>query len=218
MSSMNLRLIARGLLKRSRFNPMTRVVKQVIVKGIKLDTLTALEIFGGSGELHTDVYAPLVRKLDVWEIDGGNVERLKKNIPLANVKMTDSYKEISKSKSKYDLIVCDNPMIRHGDHFEHFDIVDDLSRVMKKSVILVLNIIPCKNIFSLKRYPRVFVGKHRERRQQFYGVENPDRLPLSQVVATYKRIFSKHGFRIKWYFFQKRYFSEVSYLVLKLER
>ena len=48
--------------------------------GIKLNRLNALEVFGRSGEWHTDAYANRVKSVEIWEIDEKWENNLKKKI------------------------------------------------------------------------------------------------------------------------------------------
>ena len=62
---------------------------------VRLKDLHALEVFGYDGTWHTTSYAFLVSTLEVWEIEQKHLEALQRNLPMAKVKITDSYEEIN---------------------------------------------------------------------------------------------------------------------------
>ena len=103
-------------------NPMRDLLKELKRRKAKLKGLKALELFGKDGLMHTKDYASKVSSLEIWEINPQFEDRLKANLPMAEIKITDSYKEIKRTTNKYSFIVVDNPMSSHGDYFEHFEL------------------------------------------------------------------------------------------------
>lgn len=90
--------------------PMRKVIKKLKSQGVELKSLNGLEVFGFTGEYHTQDYFKSIASLEVWEINSSCEKLLRKNLPGAKIKITDSYKEIKTTSSKFNLIVFDNPI------------------------------------------------------------------------------------------------------------
>src|SRR5689334_5220788 len=90
-------------------SPTQQIFRELRRRGVRLNELEALELFAHSGFLHTKDYLPQVASLEAWEIDPRYEEPLRHNLPGAQVKITDSYREIRKTPRKYSLIVVDAP-------------------------------------------------------------------------------------------------------------
>ena len=177
--------------------------------------MDAVELFSRCGDWHTIAYASQVSSLEAWEHDPIFEKCLKMNLPMAKIKITDSYKEIKKTRKKFDLIVVDNPWSMHDDHCEHFDLFPDIFRVAKNSAILVLNIIPEFSSKIIKEIPS-FKDQQFRHRISFYKTDKPEKISFNRIVRTYKNLITTNGFSLEWSFFQKRSF--VYYLVLKIKR
>jgi len=211
-----------------KLSPMHQVLRELKKRNVRLKDLHALEVFGGTGELHTVNYAPQVSTLEVWEINSKCEKLLRRNLPMAKVKITDSYKEIKKIKKKYNLIIVDNSYVPNEDHFEHFDLFPDIFRVAMDSTIVILNIIPEINDAALKAYPFLSNKVFLARRKSFYETNHPEKLSFDELVKAYKKKITTNGFSLEWYFFQKRsfiyfikYFIKrgfVYYIVLKIKK
>jgi len=83
---------------------MKQIVRELNLKGNK-----ALEVFARDGSWQTIQYAPSYKTVECWEIDPKYKKDLKKNVPNAKIKICDSIKQIDKCRSKFDLVVVDNP-------------------------------------------------------------------------------------------------------------
>jgi len=195
---------------------MHKVLKQMKRRGIDLSTLHALEVFGYTGELHTIYYAPYVSSLEIWEIDPRYEERLKRNLPRAKVRIVDSYEEIKLTPDRYDLVVVDNPMQNHGNHSEHFDLFPHIYRVCLSPTIVVLNTIPKIDDADQVDYPNLFNEVHLARHRAFYGTDHAEKISLSTIAGTYRRLAAADGFHVEWSFFVKR--TSVYYFVSKIVR
>lgn len=203
--------------RKLRLTPMGKVLNELEKKGIKLKNLKALEVYGRCGDWHTIDYAPLVSSLEVWEVNPQYEKALSKNLPRAKVKITDSYKQIKKTKDKYNLIVVDNPESIHGNHCEHFDLFSDIFRISMNPTILILNVIPKIKGYSLKKYPELFNKKQLACRKSFYKTNHPENISFRKMIEVYKKFITTNGYILNWWqFFHKRSF--VYYLVLKIER
>ena len=90
--------------------PMREVVKRLQTDfDFSLSEADALELFAREGDWQTVSYASHVKTIEAWEIDSQFHEALKRNLPYAKIKITDTWKEIKTTPRKYDLIVADAP-------------------------------------------------------------------------------------------------------------
>lgn len=197
---------------------MEQILKGLKRRDIVIKDLKALEVFGRCGEWHTKDYAPQVSELDVWEIESKYKEKLKKNLPKAEVKITDSYEEITRTEKKFNLIVVDNTLSFEFGHCEHFDLFPDIFRIVMDSAILILNVIhQVKDGDLIKRtIHNLFDEKQLECRKSFYQTDRPEKIFLEKIINIYKDLITKNGFFLDWYFFQKR--ISFYYLVLKISK
>ncbi len=200
---------------------MHRVCRELQRRGVRMNELRALELFGADGDRHVRDYAGLVSSLEIWEIDPGCEKALRQRFPKATVRIVDSYEQIKKTSDRYDLIVADSPCERlYGGHCEHFDLFPDLFRVASASAILVLNILPRFDEELRRRWSFLFneddVAAHSAQRQSFYKTMRPDHISLQELAEVYEGLARANGFEPDWHFFQKRQYYY--YLVLKLRR
>jgi hypothetical protein len=196
---------------------MKRLLRGLRARGVELDRLEAVEVFGGTGELHTKEYASCVRTLEVWEIEPRFEAALRRNLPEAQVKITDSFQEINNTSRRYDLIVVDNPLSNWGGgHCEHFDLFPEVLRLARDETILVLNVIPSMNALHRYRWPHVFNEGQLDRRRKFYEVSDPKQIALARIKRTYRVLCAKEGIDVAWAFTVRRHAAH--YLALKLRR
>lgn len=211
---MYIRKLKELIQRKLKLNPIQQVLKKLRKRKINLKVFDALEIFGYTGEYHTKYYFPYVHSLEVWEIDPAFEALLKKNLPLAEVKITDSFIELKRTLKKFDLIVVDNPMSTFGGYCEHFDLFPDIFNIMKDSNLLILNVIPEINVTAFEKWPYLFNNIQLNRRKTFYNTEYPDKISFEEMARTYRNLCRANGFELEWYFFQKR--TIVFYLVMKI--
>lgn len=188
---------------------MQKILRRLRDKGIVLEDLKALEMFGYTGNFHTQDYAPYVAELDVWEIKPALENQLKNNLPMANIKITDTYKEIKHSNKRYDLIVIDNNWNCAGGYYEHFSLFPDVYKIASDKALFIINVTP--DLINYNGFSR----EHIESRQKFYNTDNPWHIPIESMIKTYRESSRLMGFDIDWYFTQKR--TSVYYLVFKLK-
>ena len=201
-----------------KLSPMNTVIREIARRGVTVSGLNSLEVFGYTGEHHTLCYFRRVANLEIWEIDGRHEAKLKKNLPGARSKITDSYAEIKTTEGRYDLIVIDNLPTTFGDsHCEHFDLLPDVYRVAKDPVIIIMNVVPFINEAVRRKYPWIGGARHLQARAQFYETDRPEEITPAEMVARYEEISREHGFGVEWSFFQRRD-AAISYLTLKLRR
>lgn len=186
-------------------------------RGIELKNINALQTFGGSGNGMERFYKDKVKQLEVWEIEKCFEEQLRENLPRATIKITDSFKEISQTKKKFDMILMDNPMSVFGDHCEHFDMFMESFQVMKDECILVLDIIP--DLINIdERFNYLCSNEHLLARKLFYRTNSPKNINIEKMIKTYKEIAFDKGYDIEWYFTEERSGEFIQYLVLNLKR
>lgn len=184
---------------------------------MRLNECRALDVFGGSGELHTKDYAPLVRSLEIWEVDPQFEPRLKRSFPEATVKIVDSYQEIKTASGPYELIVLNNPLGMHNGRCEHFDILPDVFRLAADSAVLVLFTVPWMAPEFTTLWGQGFGQDHLARRREFYKTETPENVPVDHMIRVYTEIIKAHGFDVEWHIVQKLTFSYHD-LVFKISR
>jgi hypothetical protein len=202
--------------------PAQRVVRGLRRRGVDLSTMRALEVFGFTGERFTTHYAQYVASLEVWEKHAPYEEALRRNLPGATIRITDSFAEIRRSPGPFDLIVVDNPI----GELEHFDLFPDLFRIASQEAVLVLLVTPEADERTRAHYPGVMDHAQLERRRDFYRTDHPERVPLARMVERYGELARERGFELPWAFSVQR--SELfgvvpqrlslHYLVLRIVR
>jgi hypothetical protein len=199
---------------------MQRVLRELERRGVRLGGLSALELFAHSGFLHSKDYLPRVARLEAWELDPGQEAALRRNLPGAEVKITDSYEEIKKTPRVYGLILLDAPDCVYGDrdqYCEHFLMLPEVFRVAEDSTVLVMNVMPGTR--SGTANGRLFTEAHLEHRRRFYRTDHPEKLALADMLPVYREQVDAHGFELEWHFSLPRTRDErLHYLVLKVKR
>lgn len=192
-------------------------IKRIEEKGVILNDMHVLEVFGGNGKSVDRYVIDKVKRLHVWEIDQSREIELKNNLPKAEIKIVDSFNEIKKTKNKYDIIIMDNPMAMFGSHCEHFDMFIHIFNILKDEGIIILDIIP-----KLENIPIEF-GFLKENiyllcRKLFYRTETPLNIPIKDMISVYEDIINKNGYMLEWNFTEERSKDFIYYLVLKVKK
>ncbi len=199
-------------------SPTQQLFRQLRRRGVQLEDLTALEVFGGTGRLHTKDYARQVRRLEIWEIDPTNVDKLRQAFPGAETKCTDSYEEMGRTAKKYELIVVDNPEGAHGQHYEHYDMFPAILSLAADSAVVIIDVRPGHGSDSQDPWD-TFDEVHLARRRGFYRTDHPERIAFDEMMRVYEDLIRVSGFELEWSFFHQRTLSgRVHYLVLKVRR
>ena len=186
--------------------PIQRILAEGSRRGASVEQFRALEVFGCTGERLTRHYAPLVRSVEVWEIDPSLEPALRRNVATATVRITDSFAEIKTTPSRFDLVVVDNPVGCFGDgRCEHFDRFPDLGRVLSDDSMLVLLVCSGTDPVTRARYPSLFEEPHLGRRCSFYGVADPREIPLTELAMHYRRRLEALGTSLEWHVFRQKY-------------
>src|SRR5487761_350096 len=206
--------------KRRLFGSATLdVTAEIERRGVELRHLDALEVFGGTGELHTVDYASRVRSLTVWEINPELESRLRRNLPQAEIKITNSLEEVRATDKKFHFVVIDNALfVNESSLCEHFDFFPALFRILAERAVLVINVMPEASPEFRAKY-EVFHPYHLQKRAEFYGSRSPEKISVAEMVQTYRSLAEKAGFQLDWYFSKKRGKNvDVHFLVLALRR
>jgi hypothetical protein len=175
---------------------MQRVLRGLAREGLDLRPLRGLEVFGGRGTYHTLEVVEALADLEIWELNEARVETLRARFPAQRVLQTDSYRELTRTTSRYDIVVADSDAVS-GDHYEHFDLFPMLFGVLNDRAILVLNVTtrvgPNPNPERLRR------------RALFYEVNDPRNVGLATMRETYRTLIEQAGWRLESIFFQRRW-------------
>lgn len=192
--------VMRGTGARLGLLHIQKVMRGMHRRGVDLTELRALEVFGYTGERLAKHYAPRVRSLDVWELDPRFEPVLRRNVPSAAVKITDSYEEIKRTSKKFDLVVIDNFITPR----EHFDLFPAVFRVLSDDATVVMIVVPGDGKRSRSGQSNIFGAEHLQRRSDFYCTDSPGGIPLDELAARYGSLAQQHGLVPEWHFFVPR--------------
>jgi len=202
----------RGTALEEHQKPMKEVVQRLETEfNFPLSEAAALELFAREGDWQTTSYAPSVKTLEAWEIDPQFYEGLRRNLPHAKIKITDTWKEIKATSQKYDLIVADAPQGIYGEHCEHFGLLPDIFRIANDGCVIVLNV-------NVEPYNFQENSEWWRRRKEYYRTEHPEKLELNSVIQHYKEILQENNVKMQWVFFQQRHVGFLYYLVMMIRR
>jgi hypothetical protein len=186
-----LRLARARLLPR----PLKRIFSQ-IAKHQSISKLSVLELFARTGEWHTIEYSTRVKNLELWEIDASLESILAKRFPKATICIGDTYDNLLSSPKKFDVLISDNPISRHGTHHEHFDLFPSVFEWLADNSFLIVNIIPIVDEEARRVYPSAFDYDHMQDRQTFYGSADSQRIPISDVISRYRSLCEAAGWEV----------------------
>lgn len=208
--------LLRAIRRMLRMAPMQRIVRELRKRGVEMETLDALEIFGGVGVILTRDYSNLVSTLEIWEYEAHNEAKLRQYFPNAEIKITDSFKEIKRTSKKYSMIVCDSPPYSSGGgNCEHFDLFPEILRIAKAEAVIILNVL--SEVSGKRRgYPLYASEDHLVRRQAFYKTNTPEKIPLEDLVNAYEAHLNAGGFNMEFYFIRNLIFGY--HFIFKIKR
>ena len=216
--------VARGLfsvLKRLHLRPIFAVIRELKRRGVDVSSLHALDLFAGTGSMITQDYEPFVSSLEAWEIEPSYERTLRKNLPRAQVRIVDSYKQLAITESRFGLVVADTWTERFGGHCEHFELFPIVFRVLDNEAILIVNVMPEWKVGH-------YNNEHLRRRRDFYQKEDVANMAIGSMVEVYESLARQNGYAIKWWFVKDRYLLyrlrrhakkwRLCHLVLRLEK
>jgi len=198
------RPMARRAAKAIFDTPMKRLIAELEKRDVRMSQTRALEVFGATGDGHLVDYAPLVKSLEIWEIDLTLECTLKRRFPRAEVKITDAFAEAKQTDSVYDLIVIDNPLSTYGSYCEHFELFPSVFRIAADGCVIVVDVIPEASEVARKVYPYLFNDEQVRRRREFYRTRNPEKISIPEMLDTYRSLAIDCGFTLEWHIAVKR--------------
>ncbi len=213
-----------GLTRRTlKLGPMHQILRELRRRGVEVEKLHALEVFGGTGEFHTSNYFPYVASLEAWEVRAELEAILKRNLPGAQIRIVDSYEEVKHHEKRFDFIVVDNPTGFERGHCEHFDLFPYVFRIMSEEAVLVLNVLPkvgCPAKTQSGPWQFYPISPLQMNRRTLFYSSAEGALTAEQMARTYGRIAADCGFALDWYFEQPQHYllngpRFVNYLVIK---
>lgn len=194
-------------------SPMQAVLRELMPRRVSLKGCRTLEVFGFTGEMHIQDYYRRVGPLEIWEWTQRNLEALRRNVPGASIRITDSYQEIERSEEKSDIVIVDNSPHLPG-HVEHFDLFPAIFRILRSPATLILNVFPTISPDQLK-YRELCSEVVYGARRGFYRTSTPECLSHEEMVRAYRDVAAMNGFELD-YSFRKRRNSLLYCLVIGL--
>jgi hypothetical protein len=164
----------------------------------------ALEAFAYKGALQAVAYRHYPKYHEAWEISDRCEPFLRKNLPGAEIKITNSFEEILRCDKKFNFINVDTHQGIFGEYCENFEFFPLIFRVMQNDCVVNLNVIPDASKKWKKSYPGLFNEEHLRRRSVFYKTADPENISFDLMLKTYGDIASEHNYSIVWHERQKR--------------
>ena len=209
-----------GTIKQTIFHSFKLYPVYEVFKAINthypLKGCVALEAFAYTGAWQTRAYKHYPSYLEAWEIDSQCEGPLKKNLPEATIRITNSFEEILRCQKKFNFINVDTHQGIFGEYCENFEFFPLLFKVTQDECIVNLDVIPNASPYWRQRYPTLFNTEHLARRNAFYNTGNPENVTLEQMLDSYKAIARKNNYDIVWHYYKQR--TLTYYLVLHLKK
>lgn len=157
--------------------------------------LSAIELFGRTGEWHTMDYMNMVKSLDILELEEGYREILTINCPEAHIMIGDTMSFLKRGKCYYDVIVIDAPDRFWGPndlqkpYCEHFDVLPLLKNIIDKTAIIIFNVI--KN-----GHPDITQDRWKRRQEYYNGTD--------KFLIFYNHLFEQLAYNVNWFITKER--------------
>lgn len=205
---------AKGMLQRTALNaartlgllPPERVLRGMKNRGVRVETLSGLELFAGDGSQTLVLFAKHLKNLEVWEFNPKLESRLRLKVPDARVRIVDSYHQIRETPDKFDWVSADSwtGMTPGREYCENFELFPSVFRLFKPRAYLILNLLPELNVGRLQSSGYEFLDQHLQRRRDFYRWDNPEKIPIEHMVRIYEELITSNGYRLDWWFSVER--------------
>lgn len=195
--------------------PVYRILSK-INRQFPLKGCVALEAFAYTGNLQARAYKQYPSYHEAWEINEDCREPLKKNLPGAVVRITNSFDEVKKSSKRFNFINVDTHQGLFGAYCENFEFFPLLFNLTRDECMVNLNVIPNADLKWKQKYPDLFNEEHLKRRSEFYKTNDPENVSFEQMLKTYSDIAVAHNYELVWHAFEKR--TLTWYLALHLKR
>src|SRR3954471_22628392 len=115
-----LRNIKQAIFHAFKLYPIYTVLGE-INKRIPLKGCYALEAFAYTGAWQARAYKQYPAYHEAWEIEPACKPDLEKNLPNATIKITNSFEEVLRCKTKFDFINVDTHQGMYGPYCENFE-------------------------------------------------------------------------------------------------
>lgn len=195
--------------------PVYRILNR-INSHFPLKGCVALEAFAYTGNLQARAYKQYPSYHEAWEISENCREPLKKNLPGAVVKITNTFDEIKKCERKFNFINVDTHQGLFGAYCENFEFFPLLFNIAQDECLVNLNVIPNATAKWKQKYPDLFNEEHLRKRKEFYKTDDPENVSFEQMLKVYSEIAEQHNFEIVWHAIEKR--TLTWYLALHLKK
>jgi hypothetical protein len=201
---------------------MKNVVDYLFSKNIKLEELSGVEIFGGTGE--TDIFlAEKLKMFEIWEVDRSCFTELKKKFSKSKIDICDSIEKLEKeyNDSKFDVIIMDNPMNVYGSnkestkYCEHFDILKNIHKLINKEAIIIF-LVNKKPFFYNRLDEKNIIWKNR--RNKFYGDINIENINTDYLIKFYEEYFKKNNLETIFSKNIMRHHPHLDYFIFKVRK
>jgi hypothetical protein len=192
------------------FMPLPEAFRILQTHGIDVARAHVLDVFGGTGELSSFEFIPLVGHVEAWEFQRDRSERMKQLFPAVTTVVCDSFEKIREDGEKFDIVVVDTG----GQPREAFDLFPHAFNRLKDDSGLVVN------AFTDVSNPQLqicFAGQDLTERARFYNATNPLVIPIEHMVECYAQRARHAGLAVEHAEALHRY-QNVYRLVLKLKR
>lgn len=191
MTSVRLRRASWLAQRAVHLTPIQRVMRGLTRRGVELSEASALDVFAGDGSFHTIEWAPRVRALELWERQPACHELLTSRFPSAVVRTVDSFEEVRRCDSVFDLVMVDDGKPPGSGPQEHFGLFPHLFRLIASPGIIVVNVVPRM---------RETLPENLELRRAFYATDGPEHVTLVAMANAYAALAAEAGFRMPWWF------------------
>lgn len=210
-----LRNIKQRIYHALKLYPVYKILRKINTH-YSLKGSSALEAFAFTGQWQAQAYSHLPAYLEAWEILEECREPLKKYLPNAVIKITDTFEEVKRCDKKFDFINVDNHQGIFGPWCEHFEFFPLLFKVAADECIVNLNVIPYATDYWRAKYSDLFSEEHSRRRAEFYKTTKPEQVSFEEMLKVYGSIAAAHSYEIVWHAHEQR--TLTWYLALHLKR
>lgn len=183
---------------------------------LSLESMTGLEFFAREGDWQTVYFSDAVKEIYAWEIDDQFEEKLRGNLPKANITIGDSYELIKNHDEKFDFIVLDNPQGNYGlnnEFTEHFKALPLIVSSLKKNTSCIVMFNMNSKPFNYDENP-----EWKRRREDYYGVSNTGNLEKDFLQKFYNQKFEDLGCVVEDSFIESRNPEYLHYMILQVRR
>lgn len=186
------------------------VIRNIGAYGDDPAEMDVLELFGGMGTLQDIYIPPLVKSLEVWEVELTKAKKLKENIPEATIRNVDSFKEVNlkRNKDRFHLVISDN-FILYKQHSENFDLFPEVFNIIKDGGWFITNLF----VNPQEYREEGLTPEYYAARANFFGGLEP--LDLNDLLGAYHNLLRSNHRKAIWAVVTKRS-QNVVYLGLKI--